>query len=358
LWTENEPDGDAPDVVESCYGDGDDEAAGIADCISELVADGTSPDEIAVLYRINALSRGLEKTMFEASLPYRMLRGVAFYERREVRDTLAYLQFLYNGDERAFTRIANVPKRGMGEKTLQAIIEAARSDIPALLSSVLRAANVAGKLVYGHLGPKEWQEVIRQTGLTRLKIGTIQRVHELAQIFAGLRAMVDEGRPVGDLVGELLDGEGVGLARYFAGLDEAGEDRVANARELLTVAARVEAAGDEGLAAFLELCSLGDEASKDVSGDEMPRITLGTLHSAKGLEWDYVFIAAAEQELAPGRNSKGADLEEERRLFYVGMTRARKRVTASWARFRVLYGEGQLRTRSQFIEEAGVEVES
>jgi hypothetical protein len=114
--------------------------------------------------------------------------------------------------------------RGVGEKTLQAITEAARGNIPALLSSALRAANVVGKLVFGHLGPKEWREVMRQTGLTRLNTGTIQRIYELAQIFAELRSMVDEGQPVGDLVGELLDGQGVGLARYFAGLDEAGKE--------------------------------------------------------------------------------------------------------------------------------------
>nr|WP_308507844.1 UvrD-helicase domain-containing protein [uncultured Stomatobaculum sp.] len=298
----------------------------------------------AVLYRTNAQSRVLEERFVAAGIPYRLVGGVNFYQRREIKDILAYLKTVANAaDDLAVQRILNVPKRGIGAATVTAVSAfAAERDLG--FFEALREAPAAG--VAGRAGEK------------------IQRFVNLIGEFR----MAAESCSIADLIRLVLDKSG-----YLEALKEEGEveaqSRLENIDELISKA--VDFARDTSdlsdradgelppdmplLDRFLEEVALVADIDRTEEGE---RVTLMTLHAAKGLEFDEVYISGMEEGLFPGNRSIGDDeeMEEERRLCYVGITRAKKRLTLSSAKSRVVNGELRFHPESSFLAEIPREV--
>jgi len=349
LWTDRPAGG----LVQGYFlGDGVCEAAKALELI-ERVRDGNGRpgvplDEIAILYRMHALSREIESYLVRAGIPYQVARGTAFYDRLEVRDTLAYAQFIANGDRLAFQRIANVPKRGIGKKTLERILQAAgEGNILQWLQGFYREGQ---SLALAEAKPKAWKALATRQGL-QVSGGFAQRVWELGEVVIGLRQQVEAGATVTELLKEVIE-----IAKpHWEGLKNP-QERIENATELLTVAGRTETPGLDGLQEFLEGVALVSQAD-DI--EESGGVTLATLHAAKGLEWDVVLIIGVEDELIPHRRSvaeTGND-EEERRLFYVGVTRARQACYCLGVQRRALFGEVTDHAPSPFLAEMGIDVE-
>jgi DNA helicase-2/ATP-dependent DNA helicase PcrA len=298
---------------------------------------------------MHSLSREVESCLVRAGIPYQMARGTAFYNRLEVRDVLAYAQFIANGDRLAFQRIANVPKRGIGKKTLERILEAAgEGNVLEWLQGFYQAGQ---GLALSEAKPSAWKALATRQGL-QVSGGYAQRVWELAQIVIDLRRQLEAGATVTDLLKGIIE-----IAKpYWEGLKNP-QERIENATELLTVAGRTETPGLDGLQEFLEGVALVGRAD-DI--EESGGVTLATLHAAKGLEWDVVLIIGVEDELIPHRRSvaeTGND-EEERRLFYVGVTRARQACYCLGAQRRALFGEVTDHAPSPFLTEMGIDVEA
>ncbi|HNQ23138.1 MAG TPA: UvrD-helicase domain-containing protein [Phycisphaerae bacterium] len=328
LWTEN-PAGAAVRVVEcETYAD---EAELVAREIGQAKTAGTRLDDVAVLYRVNALSRALEEALLRAGIPYQIARGVEFYNRKEIKDVLAYLRALVNpADEVSLLRAINVPPRGIGETTLERLVGHARA---------------AGRTVLEVIQADDLQAVGRVAA----------RVREFGVLWAQLRPLL-EGPPFAALGAVLRES---GLRAYYGEENDPDEGRRRNLDELLNAAREYELQQPEATVLdWLEHTALiGDvDAVREGTGT----VTLMTLHAAKGLEFPVVFIIGLEDGLLPFRreNDQPADDEEERRLCFVGMTRAREVLTLTRARRRMLRGKTEYTTRSEFLEEvrrAGVE---
>ncbi len=327
LWTEREP--GEPVCVLECD-DEEDEAQRIADAIPALVEGGIPLGEIAVFYRANFLQRALESRLRLAGVPYQVVGGVEFYQRREIKDLVAYLRLLVNpADEVAFRRVANVPRRGVGEKSVEQMLSWAadrRVSVRDALRSPEALAGVRGR------GRKALEEFSAQ----------LDTLGELA------------GAPAAVALSAVV--EAIDYSTWLAQQDDDQTvDREANVDELLAHAEQYDLQQPQGgLRGFLEDVALVSEVDDLEQGDE--RVTLMTLHAAKGLEFRAVFIAGCEEELLPhfralaeGDSEQG--LEEERRLFYVGMTRARERLFLSHAAHRMHFGQGSSRVPSRFLEE-------
>ncbi|PID98759.1 ATP-dependent DNA helicase PcrA [Candidatus Saccharibacteria bacterium] len=289
--------------------------------------------DFAVLYRTNAQSRNVEDMFIRYGVPYRVVGGVRFYDRKEIKDLVAYLRLLYQPDDRAsFERIANVPSRGVGAKSLQhflAWMAAKRLSLSKALQHVSEC---------GALTPK-----------------ARQGLQELSDVLANLRGQVDELSP--DIVVETL----IKQLDYLDYLDDKtpqGESRQENVRELAGVAQNYQ---ELGLAAFLEEVALISDLDTANLNDDA--VTLMTLHSAKGLEFPIVFVVGLEESILPHSRAlyDQSEMEEERRLMYVGMTRAREELYLLHALERSLYGGRQHNIPSRFlseIDEAYVEATS
>jgi DNA helicase-2/ATP-dependent DNA helicase PcrA len=282
---------------------------------------------VAVLYRMNAQSRLLEEALLRARIPYAVVGGVGFYERREVKDLLAYLRLVRNPeDEMALRRVLNVPPRGIGERTLRE----------------LEALAAAG-------GGSLWTALGDALAEARLPPRALQPLRGFRDLVAGLRA---EAGSLG--VRALLERtlERSGYSAALAGQDSReSQERLENLAELLSAAASFE--GREpaaGLAEFLDQVALLSDL--DVARDDAP-VVMMTLHSAKGLEFDAVWLVGLEEGLLPHARSLGSPeaLEEERRLCYVGMTRARRLLSLSHTRSRQLFGQRRLALPSRFLSE-------
>ncbi|MFO1199514.1 MAG: 3'-5' exonuclease [Burkholderiaceae bacterium] len=358
LWTDA-GDGEPVRVYEAMT-DGQ-EAQWLLEEIRALVRDGARRDEVAVLYRSNAQSRVIEHALFSAGVPYKVYGGLRFFERAEIKHALAYLRLMENpNDDGAFLRVVNFPARGIGARTLEQLQDAARANNLSLSAAVESMSGAAA----GKLG-----------AFTKL----------IATLRAGTRAM-----PLPPLVEHVIDGSG--LAAHYAAEKE-GQERVENLRELVNAAAAflseegigqdvpadlgvadaaAPAAGPalapdgvpDGvpaaapgvvqltpLAAFLSHASL--EAGENQAGEGEDAVQLMTVHAAKGLEFDAVFITGLEEGLFPHENSAAEDdgLEEERRLMYVAITRARKRLYVSFSQTRMLHGQTRYSLKSRFLEE-------
>jgi DNA helicase-2/ATP-dependent DNA helicase PcrA len=281
---------------------------------------------VALLYRMNAQSRQFEEALLRERVPYRVVAGVGFYERREVKDALAYLRLLANPrDAVAFRRIVNTPARGIGPRTLEEIERRARASGEPLLSALADLAE-----------EPSWPA--RTTlPLRRFR----QLVDTLREEAASLSVKA--------LLGRALE-----LSGYAASLAEddtqESQDRLANLAELLSAAADHDLREQGGLTGFLDRVSLLSEL--DLARADAP-VVLMTLHAAKGLEFDWVFLPGLEEGLMPHARSLGSPegLEEERRLLYVGMTRARERLHLSWALSRQVFGQRRLGEPSRFLSE-------
>ncbi len=287
-------------------------------------------NKYAVLYRTNAQSRILEEVMLRYGVPYRLVGGIRFYERKEIKDTLAYLKFLMNpNDILSLERIINEPARGIGNKTLVTVYTEAKAENKNVVDFVLDIEKVEG-----------------------LSPARLQAFKDFAGTFAQAQKSMPELK-IDEMIDLLLKRSGY-LDQLRAEGDE-GEDRLANIAELKSVATRfAKLRGSEALEAFLaEVALVSDQDSYNPETGEA--ITLMTLHSAKGLEFDVVFMVGLEEGLLPHANSlvEPAELEEERRLCYVGITRARRMLYFLLTRQRTIYGGLNITTPSRFLAELG-----
>jgi DNA helicase-2/ATP-dependent DNA helicase PcrA len=325
LWTQRE-DGDVLGLT-VVAGEEDEAAAVVAAVTREVNHHRVPLSEVAVLYRTNAQSRALETGFRNASIPYELVGGVAFYQRREVKDLLAYLRLLVNDqDDLAFTRIVNVPRRGIGNTTLERLAEHARRE---------------GTSLYGSLSRLEHAMEIPGAGR--------QRLLQFRGLIEEFRARAAE--PVDVLLKDLVDR--LGFLEYLDGDDpETAFDRAENVGELVTGAhgfAEQNAETDAG--AFLrEVALLTDVDRFDESAE---KVRLMTIHNAKGLEFRVVCVPGLEEGLLPHVSSMDAeaDLEEERRLFYVALTRAKDRAHLFAATTRQRWGGTNAALLSRFAHE-------
>jgi len=322
LWTDGER-GDRIGLVASMDEEG--EAVNVLQIVRELVDGGVKLRDIAVLYRTNAQSRALEDVLKMGSLPYQIIGGVRFYERMEVRDVLAYCKVLVNpADTVNLRRIINVPRRGIGKTTVERL-EAVAAQRNTSVMDVVRAG------APGIAGP------------------SAARLGEFAALFAELERFA--GDHVAPHVVERIV-EATGYLRHLQDTTADHENRVENVEEFISAAhAFAESAEDKSLRAFLEEVAL--VADIDAVDLESGQLTLMTLHNAKGLEFDAVIVTGLEEGLLPHYNSIDAaeSLEEERRLFYVGMTRARRHLYLSWANMRRRMGQIEGGVPSRFLHE-------
>ncbi len=332
LWTDAEADPGPPVRIRGLW-DGEAEARFVGEEIEALQRQGHRLSEIAILVRTGAQTREFEERFITLGLPYRVVGGPRFYERREIRDALAYLRTLVSpSDDLAFERIVNVPKRGIGDATLRLIHAAARASDKPLLAA-------AADLV--------------QTD--ELRPAARRALGDLIAGFARWRQLADQ-IPHTELAEIVLDESGY-TAMWQADLSADAPGRLENLKELVSAMAEFE-----NLAGFLEHVSLVMET---IQGEGQDLVTVMTLHSAKGLEFDTVFLAGWEEGLFPNQRAldetglKG--LEEERRLAYVGLTRARRQAIVSFTANRRLHGSWAAAIPSRFVDELPrdhVEVES
>ena len=331
------------------------EAHQVAQRILRWRSEGGPLSDLAVFYRVNALSRVVERTLLTNSIPYRVARGVEFYGRKEVKDALAYLRLLVNpADDVSCRRVINVPPRGIGQVTVSRLEQFAAAEGVPLLEACRRSpaakdSRQAGKGVFG---------------------AAAEKLKGFAELISSLSSVLD--RPVRGILEDVL--RRTGLEAQFAGQAEEDRQARANLAELVTAAGEFDATGEGGsLGDFLHQISLvsdvdhfegnegGASAAIDRGGDT-GAVTLMTLHAAKGLEFPAVFMIGCEEGLLPfvrqedgragsWRGMDQDDLEEERRLAFVGMTRAKDRLTLSAARRRTIRGQDTPATPSPFLNE-------
>ena len=347
LWSDA---GDGERIVGYVADDGHDEARFVSSEIDALSDAGHKPADVAVFYRTNAQSRVFEEVFIRTGQPYKVVGGVRFYERREIRDALAYLRLLVNeADEVSLDRILNVPKRGIGDTTVTAVRGYAASQGLSFWEALRRAGDVPG---------------LTTRAATNIK-GFVAMVEELQSMVAGgerpdvvlesvlersgyLKALEDSDDPQDETRQENL-AELVAVAREFA------DDPVAGpSADPTDVDAGVLT---PGLPDFLERVSLVADTDQIPAGDE-GLVTLMTLHTAKGLEFPVVFLTGLEDGVFPHSRSLGdqPELEEERRLAYVGLTRARERLYISRAVVRSAWGAPAHNPASRFLDELPVDL--
>jgi DNA helicase-2/ATP-dependent DNA helicase PcrA len=317
LWSDTK--GHREDLVLNEFYDDTEEANFVAHSVEKLISDGVNPTEIGIFYRINAISRVVEESFARRFIPYAVFGGMRFYERREIKDVLAYLRLIANPkDEEALSRVISTPPRGIGAKNMEKLREIAKEK---------------------GLGTMEIMRGAIKDGAIK---GTAAKgVEEFINIMDDLKSFAPEV-DIGGLISKLVDITGL---KEMIAAEVDGLDRMTNVRELIA-----SARGEEDLIGFLEQKALISSIDMPKNGDA---VSVMTLHMSKGLEFDHVFILGLEEGLLPHARSiaSGEEIEEERRLLYVGMTRAKKRAYLSWARVRGLYGRGMCQTPSCFIRE-------
>lgn len=330
LWTDND-EGEYVTLMESISEK--DEARKVSQHVRDLhVREGIPYEDFAVLYRTNAQSRSLEDALRQQDIPYQVVGGVSFYQRKEIKDVLAYLRLLVNPeDEAALRRVINYPTRGIGDRTVEELTVLARSRDATLWEAVRH---------------------VEDADLYSRQANAVVRFREMIETFQ------DEvgDAPADELARSLIEETGM--------LEELRRDdtveslsRWENVQELLNAVAEYVDETEEGtLADFLQEVSL----MTDVDGleEDANRVTLMTLHASKGLEFPVVFVTGLEEGLFPlsRATEKREELEEERRLFYVGVTRAEEQLFLSYARSRYRYGEHQDNTKSRFLDEVDTSV--
>jgi DNA helicase-2/ATP-dependent DNA helicase PcrA len=309
------------------------EARYVVSEIERLVDEGTSRDEVAVFYRTNAQSRVLEDMLVRYGVGYQVIGGTRFYERAEVKDALAYLTLLVNpADVVAFQRVVNSPRRGIGQTSQGRIIGHANT-----------------------LGEPVWEVAAAPQDVPGLAAAALKAVDRFMSVMLRLRERADAGASVGDLLHETLNEVGYVEALQAERTIEA-QGRLENLEELVGVAREYDAtAEDPSVEEFLQQVALFSE--QDALQDEQGIVTLMTLHNAKGLEFGVVFMIGCEDGVFPHmRAIESGDLEEERRLCYVGITRAKRELYMTHARVRTLFGQRDWNVPSRFLTEIPVEL--
>jgi len=309
-----------------------DEAAFVAEEVDRLTDAGqATPGQVAVFYRTNAQSRVFEEVFIRVGLPYRVVGGVRFYERREVRDLLAYLRLIANpADEVSLRRVLNVPKRGIGDRAEEYVAAFAQRERISFADALARPADVPGLAARSASAIEGFNALITE-------------LRELAETV-----------PVADLTEAVLDRTG-----YVEALEQSSDlqdaSRIENLEELVSVAREYDGIHEDGtLPDFLEQVSLVADADEIPEGeDHGGLVTMMTLHTAKGLEFPVVFLTGMEEEVFPHQRSltNAKELEEERRLAYVGITRAEQRLYLTRALSRNWWGRPSLHEESRFLTE-------
>ncbi len=305
------------------------EARAIADIARGLIAKNTSPKEIAVLYRANFQSRALEEAFIKKNIPYQLV-GVRFFERKEVKDVLSYVKAALNRDSAGdIARIINVPARGIGKVTVAKVVSGKENELPA---------------------------------------GTRAKVSQFWKLLDDIKKEIEEKKP-SEAIKFII--QETGMEQALRQGDAEDEERLLNIRELVSVAAQydayevnsigstepgaeVEPMASAGIEAFLSNAALASD--QDELTEDRDAVRLMTVHASKGLEFDHVLIAGLEQDLFPFKRMDEADIdkageEEERRLFYVAITRARKKVYFSYTMLRTIYGTQRVSLPSEFIDD-------
>lgn len=361
LWSDQ---GDGERIVGWVADNEHDEARFVADEIDSLADRGIHRyGDVAVFYRMNAQSRAFEEVFIRSGVPYRVIGGVRFYERKEIRDAIAYLRAIANpSDDVSLRRILNVPKRGIGERAETALARYAANE-----------------------GITFWEAIQQASQAPGIATRSLNQIAGFAAMMDRLRALADEGEPASRIVEQVLKESGM-LEELRNSKDPQNETRLENLVEFVSVAQEFVAAahvtdldqpaGEEGphdpqalaeasslvmgapeaddsLPAFLERIALvaDSDALGDIDGQGV--VTLMTLHTAKGLEFDTVFLTGMEDGVFPHIRAldDARELEEERRLAYVGITRARKRLYLSRAAVRTVWGSPQYNPESRFLTE-------
>ena len=293
--------------------------------IKALVAEGERRGEVAVLYRSNAQSRVIEQMLFAEGIPYKVYGGLRFFERAEVKHAIAYLRLLANpDDDTSYARVVNFPTRGIGARSLEQLGDvAAKRDI----------ANPAGMSLY--------RAVPLLAGKAGASLGSFNKLID------GMRAAV-EGLPLTEVIDHVLEHSTL-RAHYRA--DRDGRERLENLDELFGAAANFTQEDEDSLTAFLTHAAL--ESGDNQADEGQDAVQLMTVHSAKGLEFNHVFITGLEDGLFPHENAimEKDGLDEERRLMYVAITRARARLHLSFAQTRMLHGQTRYNFKSRFFDE-------
>ena len=335
MWTDN-PHGDCIEIIE-CHDDKS-EAEFISGAIKNIKKSGVNYDEMAVFYRTNAQSRIIEDSLRKAKIPYRVVGGVKFYERKEIKDLLAYVRTVVNEkDSLAFSRIINIPSRGIGTVTLRKLESVAIREglsLPSMVQLIIE-------------NPESYKDLKFSA---RVKMALSQ----LSSLICECTLMEREKSLPSTIYEKLLHESG-----YFeflkASKDYESLARLENLEELSSAIIQYEeSAANPSLSGFLETVTLdtsNDEDSSESSGE----VSLMTIHGAKGLEFSHVLISGAEENIFPSYRSidEGGDfaIEEERRLFYVAMTRAMEKLYICFAQGRMLFGQVKFNGPSRFINE-------
>ena len=330
LWTEQE---DGEKVTFTRYGTEYEEANGVASRIKTLKNQGVSLDDIAILYRTNAQSRVLEEKLLYENLPYKIYGGQNFYGRKEIMDLVSYLKVLANPiDDQAIKRIINVPKRGIGATTVDKLDMYAQSNGYNLYDALLDIEEVPG--------------------MTR----NVEKIRKFTDMMEGFKARLVHGEFISEVFDAIMDESGYREALEAEATDEA-RTRLDNLEELKNkIVTYEESAEVPTLTGLLEdIALVADTEEEDEDGVPTAKVTLMTLHSAKGLEFPYVFMTGMEERLFPSGMSLDSDdpdaLEEERRLCYVGITRAMEKLYMTAAGQRMVHGSTNFEEGSRFVKE-------
>jgi DNA helicase-2/ATP-dependent DNA helicase PcrA len=338
LWSER---GDGEPIHVRELEDEHGEARFVVGEIERLVDEGAARAEIAVLYRTNAMSRVIEDTLVRREIAYQVIGGTKFYERAEIKDAIAYLSWLANPfDVVAFTRIVNSPRRGLGRTSLSRIVAHSAT-----------------------IGVSVWEAAAAAEQIPGLGAAAVKSLTRFMSTMGELSELSEQGIPVGDLLEAVLSRTGYLDALEAEALGGAektieAQGRLENLDQLVEVAREFDAVATEEedtLDLFLQQLALVADA--DSRREDEGLVTLMTLHNAKGLEYPIVFIAGCEDGVFP--HSRALDeggLEEERRLFYVGVTRAKRELYLAYARRRSVFGQATYGLRSRFLDEIPAEL--
>lgn len=331
LWTDNK-EGESITYEQCEYSE--EEAFFVAKRINDSIYRGYKPSDIAILYRTNVQSRTFEEAFMAEGLPYKIVGGLKFYDRREVKDLIAYLKFIQNpNDNISLKRIINTPKRGIGNSTIEKIEEYAAEKGDSIYGAILSLDEI--------------------TSLNGRATNSIKPFIELMNRFMAMKEIMG----IKDFIEEVINSAG-----YVAELEKENtiesKTRIENIKDFLSVALTFEEKNDgANMEDFLASVSLLSDMDKTIDSDNL--ITMMTVHSAKGLEFPIVFLVGMEEGLFPISRSfdNDKDLEEERRLCYVAITRAEQQLIITNAKKRTIYGSTNFTMPSRFIKEMGDAIE-
>lgn len=325
LWTQNEK---GQNIVLYKSYDEVSEAEWIIRKIIELKNQNIALSEIVILYRTNAQSRSIEEAFLRSAIPYKIVGGLRFYERKEIKDIVGYLRFVYNpADTTSLSRIINVPRRGIGDKSLEELLEESK-----------KTGLPVGEYLLKHpdnLGPK---------------------VKDFARLYSAMNSSLSE-MDLDQYINHIITHTG-----YLKMLDDGtseGAGRVENLKELVSVASKFNVGNaSENLGEFLDEVGLLEKIEEKQRNSEQDSVTLMTIHAAKGLEFEHVFLVGMEENLFPHTNSmvSESEMEEERRLAYVAITRAKSFLYITHATQRQYFGKKQRNSLSRFVKDIDISI--